>query len=488
MATVTITKAPAKTSISSLRDFLAVLEKKDLVHHIQVPVEKDWEVGAICRENFDRYGPALQFEKVGKYKTPLLVGTLATRERYAMALGIEPTIAAISAKWRQAYSNPVKAKVIPRAEAPCKEVVLDKVDLFADPFPVPKWHELDGGPELGTLHGVITYDPDTGWTNVGNYRNQIFTSDSIGCYVLLIPYRHIRMHWDKWKARGKPMPVAVVIGPDPYLSLTSVSAVPAGVDEYDIAGGLRGEPMELVKAELSDLKVPAHAEIIIEGEMPTDKFWPEEGPFGEFPGYMGGLVKDSFYIVVKKITHRKNPIFHATYEGRPPNESTTVRTMGRSAAVFEHLRRSGLVGIRDVCVTEAGCAGFHVNVSIHKSYPGHVRDVMCNVWGHPILFCKHVTVVDEDIDPWNAFLVEWAVATRVQACRDVVMMTGGKSISLDPSQVSSRRGESDLLGIDATKPLEEYARDGEPFPASTDPTPEKMEKVRRRWKEYGFSS
>ncbi len=150
MATVTTTKTRTETTIRSLRDFIAVLEKKQLIHHIKVPVEKDWEVGAICRENFDRQGPALQFEKVGKYKTPLLVGTLATRERYALALGIEPVIEAISAKWRQAYSNPVKAKVIPRAEAPCKEVVLDKVDLFADPFPVPKWHELDGGPELGT--------------------------------------------------------------------------------------------------------------------------------------------------------------------------------------------------------------------------------------------------------------------------------------------------------------------------------------------------
>ena len=484
----TAAETPRRIGYTSIRDFIQDLEKNKLLHHITVPVEKDWEVGAICRENFDREGPALLFEAVGNYRTPLLVGTLATRQRYAMALGIEPTVEAIAAKWRQAYSHPIKPRVVSRSEAACKEVVLDTVNLFADPFPVPKWHELDAGPEIGTLHGVITQDPETGWTNVGNYRNQIFTSDTMGCYVLLIPYRHIRMHWDKWKALGKPMPVAVVLGPDPYLSLTSVSAVPAQVDEYDVAGGLKGAPLEVVKAELSDLLVPAHAEIVIEGEMPTDKFWPEEGPFGEFPGYMGGVVKDSFYIVAKKVTHRNNPLFHGTYEGRPPNESTTVRSMGRSAAVYEHLHRAGLVGIKDVCVTPAGCAGFHVVVSIHKSYPGHVRDIMCHVWGHPTLFCKHVTVVDEDIDPWNPFLVECAIATRVQACRDVVTITGGKSISLDPSQVASRRGESDLLGIDATKPIDEYARDGEPFPAQTDPSPAIMEKVRRRWKEYGFRS
>ena len=485
---VTATAALRKTTVNSLRDFLAVLEERNLVHRITVPVEKDWELGAICRENFDREGPALLFEKVGPYRTPVLVGLLATRERYALAMGIEPKTDAISKKWRQAYAQPIKPRVVSRSEAPCKEVVLDHVDLYAEPFPVPQWHERDAGPELGTLHAVITRDPETGWVNVGNYRNQIFTATEMGCYVLSAPPRHIRMHWDKWKARGQAMPVAVAIGPEPYLNLTSVSAVPAHVDEYDIAGGLKGEPLEVVQAELSDLLVPAQAEIILEGEMPIDKFWPVEGPFGEFLGFMGDAIKNSFYIEVKKVTHRRNPIFHGTYEGRPPNESTMVRSMGRSAALFEHLRRNGLFGIKDVCATPASCAGFHVVVSLKKSYPGHVRDVMCNVWGHPTLYCKHVTVVDEEIDPWNPTLVEWAVSTRVQACRDVVLIPRGKSIWLDTSQVPSRRGESDLMGIDATTPVEEYAREGETFPTMADPSPDAMGKVRRRWQEYGFRS
>jgi UbiD family decarboxylase len=468
----------------SLRDFVTELDRCGQLHRIPARVEKDWEVGAICRENFDREGPALLFQRVENHRTPLLVGTLATRERYALALGIPPTVEAVSEKWRKAYAHPIKPEVV--AKAPCKEVVLSEVDLYADPFPIPKWHALDAGPELGTLHGVITQDPETGWINVGDYRNEIFTKDTVGCYVLIIPYRHIRMHWDKWRQLGKPMPVAIAIGPDPYLSLTSVAAVPTGVDEYDIAGGLKGAPIHVVKAELSDLLVPAHAEIILEGEMPTDSFWPEEGPFGEFTGYMGEKVKDSHYIRIQKITHRKEPIFHATYEGRPPSESTTVRSLARSAAVYEHLRRAGLVGIRDVCVTPGGCAGFHAVVSIKKSYPGHVRDVVGHVWGHPTLFCKHVTVVDEDIDPWNSFRVEWATSTRVQAGRDVMILRGGKSISLDPSQPPSRRGEADLLGIDATRPVEEYKREGAEFPATTDPPGEWIEKARQRWKEYGF--
>ena len=485
MATV-MTEREKKAGFNSLREFLAALEAKGWLHRITAQVDKDNEVPAICREVSDRNGPAVLFEKVGNYKTPLLVNTLGTRERYGLALGVEPTAEAIGARWKQAYAHPIKYHVISREEAACKEVVIDSPDLFADPFPVPKWHELDGGCELGTLHGVVTMDPETGWINVGNYRDEIFDSRNMGCYVVEVPYRHIHQHWDKWKALGKPMPVAVVIGPDPYVSLTSVSAVPAQMDEYNVAGGLRGAPIEVVKAELSDLLVPAHAEIVIEGEMPIDKFWPHEGPFGEFTGYMGQPVNKSFYVEVKKITHRRDPIFNGTYEGRPPSESTLVRTIGRSSAVLEHLRRAGLVGVKDLCVTEAGCAGFHVNVAIKKSYAGHVRDVMCNIWGMPILYCKHVTVVDEDIDPWSPFMVEWAISTRVQACRDIVCVPGGKSVLLDPSQPLSRRGESDLLGIDATKPLDEYARDGSQFPQGTDPAPEKIAAIRRRWRDLGF--
>ncbi len=486
MATV-MHETQRKTGYESLREFMAALEQRGLLSRVKVPVEKDWEVGAVCRENFDKFGPALLFEKVGNYKTPLLAGTLSTREQYALAMGVETSTEAIAAKWRQAYAKPIRRTVVSSAEAPCKEVVIDDPDLYADPFPVPKWHPKDGGPEIGTLHGVISMDPETGWINSGNYRCQIFNSKVSGCYVVDIPYRHIHQNWDKWKALGKNMPVAIVIGPDPYLSLTSVSAVPAQVDEYDVAGALKGSPMEVVKAELSDLLVPAHAEIIIEGEMPIDKFWPqEEGPFGEFLGFMGAGVKDSFYIDVKKVTHRRDPIFHGTLEGRPPSESTTVRSMGRSAAVLEHLRRAGIINIRDVSVTPAGCAGFHVVVSLKKSYHGHVRDTMCHVWGHPLLFCKQVIVVDEDIDPWNSYMVEWAIATRVQATRDIVMMTGGKSVGLDTSQVISRRGESDLIGIDATTPHEWYAKDGSKFPEPADPRPEDLAKVRARWKEYGI--
>ncbi|MDP2936807.1 MAG: UbiD family decarboxylase [Dehalococcoidia bacterium] len=475
---------------NGLKPFISRLREEGELHEIEAEVDPSWEVGAICREVFDRQGPALVFKKVGQHRTPLVVGVFTTLRRYALALGCPPDIQQIRARWDRAYQAPIKPMVVGHEGSPCKQVKLKEVDLYGEPFPVPRWHKQDSNPYLGTFHAVVTRDPETGWTNVGDYRNELRGKDILG--LLCIPYRHIGLHWEKWRQLGKAMPIAIAIGVEPYLSLVSVSAVPAGIDEYDIAGALKGEPIQVTQAETSDLLVPANAEIIIEGEVPVDDLLPFEGPFGEFAGYMGDAVANCQYVKVKAVTHQERPYFQATYEGRPPNESTTVRSIGRSMALYRHLVNAGITGIQNVCVTPGGCAGFHAVVAIKKSYPGHVRDVMCNVWGHPTLFCKHVVVVDDDIDPWDPFRVEWAVSTTVRAGRDIEIVKGGKSIMVDPSSPRPRGGfrgaiESDLLGIDATRPVDVYEAMGARFPDSTDPAPELMEEVRRRWKSYGFS-
>ncbi|MBI2848618.1 MAG: UbiD family decarboxylase [Chloroflexi bacterium] len=465
-----------------LREFIAYLKGRGELQEIEAPVDKSWEVGTICRENFDRQGPALVFKRVGDFSTPLVVGVLGTVKRYAMALGVPVDMRAIAQKWEEAYRGPIKP--IKVGNAPCKEVRMERVNLWADPFPIPLWHHLDGGPFLGTFHVIVTKDPETGWLNCGTYRNQIFTGDKLGCTIL--PSRHIGQHWQKWKDLGKPMPVAIAIGVEPYLNVVSVAAVPAGVDEFDVAGGLKGEPVHVVEAETSDLLIPASAEIIIEGEVPHDEFYPKEGPFGEFWGYMGLAQSNKPIIRVKAVTHRRNPFFQGTYEGRPPNESTVASGIGWSMAMKEHLQKAGIPGIIDVSLLSGGCAAGHAVVTIKKTYTGQVRDVLGHVLGHPNLHCKHCVVVDEDIDPWNLQQVAWAITTRVQAGRDIVIISNGKTSILDPSQVPSRKGWSDLLGIDATKPVEAYEREGEEFPVSCDPPAESLEMVRSRWKEYGF--
>lgn len=468
----------------SLREFVADLRAEGLYAEVDAPVDGEWEVGTVCRETFDRRGPALQFNAVDDFDTPLVVGVLDTYERYSMALGVEPAFDRITRTWHDAYEDPVPPTEVDATDALVKQNRIEDVDLLDDPFPVPTWHQLDAGRELGTLHAVITRDPGGEWVNVGTYRNQIMDGTTLGC--LVIPYRHIGQHWHEWKELGEPMPVAIALGLEPALSVTSVSAVPAGQSEYEVAGALKGAPVEVVEAELSDLPVPANAEIVVEGTMPVDDFLPTEAPFGEFPGYMGEEIEDSHYIDVELVTHRDDPLFQGTYEGRPPNESTTVRHIGRTAAMSHHLDNAGIPGVVDLCVTPNGCAGFHTVVSIEKRYPGHVRDVMGHVWGHPNIFSKHCTVVDEDIDPWNESRVNWAVHTRVQADRDVEVVENGKSISLDPSQVPSRRGWSALLGIDATRPTEAYAQEDREVPATTEPPREWLAEVRERWEEYGI--
>jgi UbiD family decarboxylase len=465
-----------------LRGFLDRLRETNEVREINQQVDGSWEVGAICRENLDRGGPALIFNRVDDHRTPLVVGVLGTMRQYAAALGVQPDIHQLAERWRTAYQSPIAPRVV--QNAPCKEVVTSTIDLTGEPFPVPLWHKLDAGRELGTFHAVISADPDTGWHNLGAYRNQILERDKLGCNFTM--YRHIGRHWLKYREMGKPLPVAIAVGLDPSLVLTSVSEVPSQVSEYDIAGGLRGAPIDLVRAELSDLLVPAHAEIIIEGEIPTDATYPVEAPFGEFSGFMGEPVPDARFIQVKLITHRRDPYFQGTLEGRPPSESSTARSIGRSMSMLDYLNKIGAVGVVDLAVTIGGCAGYHAVVSLKKQFPGHVQDIMSAIFGHPNMFIKYCVVVDENINPRDPVQVEWAICTRVQGSRDIRIIPNGRSTPLDTSQVPSRRGWSDLIGIDATTPTEYYELEGESFPDPADPPMEWIEKVRARWAEYGL--
>lgn len=469
-------------SFYDLREFMKLLDSEGELHRIDTRVDPEWEVGAICRENFDRGGPALQFNYVGNHRTPLVVGILGKSKLYGLALGVRPILKEVYGKWQSAYENPIKPVLVERG--PCKEVKLEEVNLYEDPFPVPRWHVLDGGPYLGTFHLVISKDPESGWINCGMYRNQILGKDRLGCHIAN-PSQHLGKILEKWKKLGEPTPIAIAIGVSPYLSLVAVTKIPEGMDEYDVAGGLRGSPIEVVKAETSDLKIPACSEIVLEGEIPVGDDRTQEGPFGETPGYMGEMNTDAYCIKVNKITHRKDPLFQGTYEGKPPNESALVMLYVRTLILYRHLLRSGIQGLKDVCVTPAG-RGFHVAISIKKQYPGHVRDVMSHVLGCPGLICKHCVVVDEDVDPWDAFQVEWAIATCVQADRDIEIIKNGKSSEFDVSQVPSRKGWSAWFGIDATKPVEEYKREGKGFPSSSEPPEDLMAKVRARWKDYGF--
>jgi UbiD family decarboxylase len=468
-------------AFKDLREFLAALKQRGEVHEISAPVDKDEEIGVICSENSRVRGPALIFRNINGFRTPLVSGVLGTEQRFCLALNVAPQVPAVYEKWLAAVENPVPPKIV--AAAPCQEIELDGVNLFSDPFPVPRWHARDGGPELGTFHSVITRGPD-GSLNCGMYRNQIFDRETLGIYIASAE-RHIGRHWEGWREKNKPLPVAIAIGLDPCLTILSASPLPGTVTEYEVAGALMGEPYELVRAKTSDLLVPARAEIILEGEIPTDRFHPQEGPFGEFSGFMSPVQTRSRYIHIRKVTHRQGPLFQGTYEGKFFNESKVVRSWVRSVYTLKYLRDAGITGVRDVCVTPGSCAAFHTVVALRKSNPEQVRQVMSLVLNQPDMVCKLCIVVDEDVDPWDWQQVEWALSTRVQAGRDVLILKG-RTTPMDPSQVPSKRGESDLLGIDATSPVEDYAREEAAMPALADPTCAQVEKIMSRWSELGL--
>jgi UbiD family decarboxylase len=353
--------------------------------------------------------------------------------------------------------------------------VLVGKDVDLTKLPAPKWNEEDGGPYL-TLSCHVTKDPDTGKHNVGIYRNQVHDRDTLG--LLAGPYTHLALQ--RRKMPGKAFPVAIALGSDPVVVMTAGSPIPFGTDELAVAGGLRGRPLELVKCITIPVEVPASAEIVIEGEIPLDEM-KEEGTFGEFTGHYGGLRMPRSVIKVKAITHRKNPILHATYVGLPPHEPAVLTGVPREA---ELMRQIKLPGIKKIYVTAPGGGALHAVIAVDKPYEGFGKFVGLAVLGtQPGRYIKQVIVVDSDIDPFDPLAVEWAVSTRVQPHRDVEILKEVTGIFLDPSMPPEEQAgpsRTSKIIIDATR------YNAKSFPSVCLPAAEAMEKVEREWERYGI--
>ncbi len=452
-----------------LREFLVKLEEEGELARVKVPVNPEYEIGAICRRVLDKWGPALFFENPHS-KIPLAVNIVATRRRYAMAL--ETTPEALHQEWIERTKVALEPIIV--KDGPCKENILkgDDVDLFK--FPIPIWNEMDGGPYI-TFPCHISRDPETGIGNAAMYRTQVFDRNTVG--ILAAPYRHIHLHGKKLSG---PLPVAIALGLDPAIHIASVASFPYGVDELAMAGSLRREPVKLVKCETVPLEVPADAEIILEGELRYDEER-EEGYFGEFTGYYG-LRKKRPTIKIKAITHRNNPIYLASYEGKPPQETNYLMGIPTEAEI---LRLVPLPGIKKVHVTDGGCGAFNAIVSIDKPFEGYGKMIAMAVmgtWG--ARFIKNLIIVDSDIDPFNMTEVEWALATRVQPDRDVEIIKAVTGVILDPSLSEHERltghSRTSKMIIDATK----YDADTYEIPCK--PKQEVMEEVVKNWSKYGL--
>src|SRR5579884_1248945 len=328
-----------------LREYLAALEALGLLRTIDERMSKDTEIVPFVRLQFrglpEEARTAFWFRNVTdargrSFDGSVVLGSLgASRAIYGAALGVPP--AEIPQKWGQVHGRHIPPRIVDRASAPVKEVVLRGPELGegVDRFPhVISTPGFDPAPFL-TAGSWITRDPDTGSYNLGIYRGMIKAPDRIGCQTD-VPTQHLALQWEKARRRGEHLEAAVFIGGPPALLLASASKVPYGVDEYGLAGALNGEAIEVVAAETVDCLVPAHAEIVIEGRIRTDVLEPE-APFGEASGYLGPRKLEKF-MEVSAITHRRAPIYQGIISEFPPSESTVMRKTALDAIYLRHLR------------------------------------------------------------------------------------------------------------------------------------------------------
>ena len=467
-----------------LRDYLRVLEERGKLFRISREVDKDWEISAVSKLVFrkipDERRPALLFEKVKGFSIPVVTGVLgASRQVYAIALETELNFEEIFRRWSRAQSEPIPPRLV--SAAPCQEVVFEgeEVDLFK--LPVPIWTVPHDPAPYFTSPYVIGRDPETGVTNMGTYRMQLKGKRKTGIYFGN-NLQDLRRIIDKNEKQGRPTPVAVVLGTDPVIGLTSVSKVAFGLDELAVAGGLRGAAVEVVRCKGSDLAVPATAEIVLEGEIPAG-VREEEGPFGEYPGYMsqGG---PSFVFEVQRMTTRRNPIFQAFVSQMPPSESSCIRGFGFEVPIYKKLKYDLGLPIADLHLKTAGGSTAYLVMSMKKEHEGQPKQAIWGAWAVLPRFAKFTVVVDDDIDVRDSFAVDWAMSFRVQPARDIFIEPNTLSVPLDPSApvegpvADERRALGSKIGIDATR---KHA-----FPPVAFPPAEHVLEVERRWKEYGL--
>ena len=454
-------------SMKDMRDFIAACEQEGILHRIKAEVDWDLELSHIAKLNEEKSGPALLFENVKDYDTPVITSVCTTAERLAVIMGMprDSTLVQIMEKWVEVGDDLLPPVEVDRASAPCKQNILtgDEIDLYK--FPVPKWYPLDGGRFFGTAHFIITKDPESNWVNLGTYRSQLLGKDKLG--TQFIKGKHADLMLKKYQALGKPMPVASIVGCDPLLFILGAARLSAFTSEYDVAGAIRGQAVEVVTGETVDLPIPAHAEIVVEGEVDADKFM-EEGPFGEYTGYYSGVGTDPRnFIDVKCITHRDNPILWGTTVGRAVTDTHMTMALSYGATLWQQLKAMKIPGIRSVYCPPEGSGRFLAIISVKQMYPGHADQVLTAAISTEMgaYGLKTVIVVDEDIDPWDIPRVMYALAFRFQPNRSQVIKRG-RSTPLDPSLPIDARDITGRLLLDATIP---YDWKDKPIPISLDP-------------------
>lgn len=467
-----------------LREYLAELDRRGLLVRVTRPINKDTELVPLVRLQFrglpERDRVAFLFDNVTdgsgrRYPGSVAMGAFAaSRAVYATALAAEP--AEVPARWAAALANPIEPVLV--ETGPCKQHILTGqalldaggVDGFPHPISTPGF---DPAPFL-TAPYWITRDPEDGTYNVGIYRGMIKGPDRVGLQMDT-PTQHIAIHLAKARRAGTKLQAAIVIGAVPAVGFAGAQKIPFGVSEYAVAGGLMGRPLEVVRCETVDLEVPAHAEIVLEGEIDPDHLEPE-GPFGEASGYMGPTTSSPVFRI-RCITHRSAPVVQAFISEFPPSESTLLRKIAFENVYLRFLRQAcNISAVRRVVTYESGTCNMFFVIQLSNPTPGQARQALYAASGYEASMGKTIIAVDDDVDPEDLNAVVWAMSFRMQPARDVTVLPG-KLPRLDPSAAEDGSLSSALL-IDATR--------DRPYPPTSLPAKEFMTHAQELWQELGL--
>jgi 2,5-furandicarboxylate decarboxylase 1 len=420
-----------------LRSTMNILEKSGDLVHIRVEVDPRFEVSAALL--YRPKGVALCLDRVRGYTIPIVGNLLNTRKKYGLSLGISESQTFLHTV--HGLNHPIKPRM--SSEGPCQEVLIcERIDLLKI-LPIPTFCEKDRNPYI-TAGVLIAKDPETGSRNVSINRLQVKGPDQL--MVGMAPSHHLYQLLKKAETRGKKLPIAIAIGNHPAIMVAACMYVELGFDELEIAGGLLGTPIDIVRGKTVEVEIPAHAEIIIEGEIDAAKL-EEEGPFGEYSGFYESYGKSPM-MSVTAVTHRENPIFQVIVPSKHP-EHLLTGGLAIEATVFRAVKKL-IPNLKEVVITEGGCGRLHAVLCISQPKPGEAKKAMMAVFAN-LNLAKSVIVVNDDIDPRDPAQVEWAIATRMRADRDIVVIT---DVMTDRSEPLEKAMTVAKMGIDATKPYD----------------------------------
>ncbi|BCD98468.1 4-hydroxy-3-polyprenylbenzoate decarboxylase [Marinagarivorans cellulosilyticus] len=484
---------------NDLRDFIALLEEKNLLKRITHTVDPHLEMTEICDRTLRAGGPALLFENPTGHTIPVLANLFGTPERVALGMGQTDVKAlkevgellaflkepeppkGLKDAWQKLPLFKQALNMGPKliSQPSCQEVTLSNEDVDLHDLPIQTCWPGDAGP-LVTWPLVITRGPDKERQNLGIYRMQLIAKNKL--IMRWLSHRGGALDFREWQQKhpGEHFPVSIALGADPATILGAVTPVPDTLSEYAFAGLLRGSKTRVAKSISNDLHVPAGAEIILEGHIAPDET-ALEGPFGDHTGYYNE-VEEFPVFTVTTITHRKKPIYHSTYTGRPPDEPAILGVALNE--VFVPILKKQYPEIVDFYLPPEGCSYRMAVVTIKKQYPGHAKRVMLGVWSflRQFMYTKFVIVTDDDVNARNWEDVIWAITTRMDPARDTTLIENTPIDYLDFASPTAGLGSK--MGMDATNkwPGETTREWGEPITMSADI----KNKIDALWQDLGI--